>query len=430
MKVCVYGLWHLGSVVASCLAEAGIDVVGVDEAATVASLQQGKALLHEPGLDNLISAGLRSGRLSFSAEPAAAMAGAAVVWVAFDTPVDDDDTADVDFVTDRVRAVFPYLGDGTTLLISSQLPVGSTRRLEQAFVIEADERRVGFAYSPENLRLGRALELFRSADRIVVGIRDEATKSELVPLLSPFTDNLVWMSVESAEMVKHALNAFLATSVTLTNEVAALCEATGADAREVEAALRLEPRIGPNAYVTAGAAFAGGTLARDVSFLNQLAIAHDLATPLLASVLPSNEAHRQWVKRKLSGRFGDLRGKTIAVLGLAYKPGTDALRRSQAVDLCRWLIDQGATVRAHDPAVKALPAELSGAVSLVATATDALENADAMVVATEWPEYKELNVEVIVAIMTEAIVIDPSRCLPEAIVCDRRVRYMTTGRSE
>src|SRR5262249_7302954 len=291
-------------------------------------------------------------------DTADAVRDADVVWVTVDTPVDDEDRADVESVVRGVAALFPHLRNGALVLTSSQVPVGTTRRLEAMFAEAAAGRRVGFAYSPENLRLGKAIEVFTRPDRVVAGVRSPEDRATIERLLAPFTDRIEWMSVESAEMTKHALNAFLATSVTFINEIAALCEQVGADAKEVERGLKSEARIGPRAYLSPGAAFAGGTLARDVVFLAGLGRARGAATHLLASVTRSNDVHRQWAARILEQALTNVGGKSIAIWGLTYKVGTDTLRRSSAVELCRWLIERGATVRAHDPVVKTLPADL------------------------------------------------------------------------
>jgi UDPglucose 6-dehydrogenase len=300
MKVCVQGLWHLGSVTAACLASVGHDVTGLDaDADTIEKLAQGKAPLFEPGLDELLQAGIANGKLKFSTSPALALEGAEVLWVAFDTPVDDEDHADVAFVQGQIQMAMPFLPDGAVILVSSQMPVGSIRKLESFARQNLPAKNLGFACSPENLRLGKALDVFLKPDRIVVGVRNDRTRQVLEKLLSPITDKVEWMSVESAEMTKHAINAFLATSVTFANEIAAICELVGADAKEVERGLKTETRIGPKAYVSPGGPFAGGTLARDIAFLGIEAQLHQLATPLLSAVRPSNDEHKNWVRRKL-----------------------------------------------------------------------------------------------------------------------------------
>lgn len=412
MTVCVHGLWHLGAVTAACLADAGLATVGLAETAdAAAALARGEPPLYEPGLAELMRAGLDSGRLSFTADAATAVGGAELVWVAFDTPVDEQDRADTGHVLDRVRAVFPHLRDGAVVLVSSQMPVGSVAALERDFAAVADGRRVSFACSPENLRLGQAIQVFTRSERIVIGVRDERARAVIEPVLSRFCGTLLWTRVESAEMVKHALNSFLATCITFTNEIASVCEAVGAAADEVEAALRLDPRIGPRAYVHAGGAFGGGTLARDVLFLDGIAAAHGLSLPVIGHVLASNGNHRLWPLRRLESRLGTLEGRRVAVLGLAYKPGTDAIRRSVAIDLCRALLEKGARLSAFDPKVTALPDDLAGRVALAPDAAAAAEGADALVLATEWPEFRDLPLEELARRMRRPLLLDQNAFL-------------------
>jgi len=353
MRVCVQGLWHLGSVTAASLASVGHDVVGLDaDQKTIDGLSQGKAPLFEPGLDDLLQAGIAMGLLRFTSAIVEAASDAEVLWVAFDTPVDDDDRADVEFVLNMIKGVLPVLADRAVVLVSSQMPVGSIRKLEAFVLKNLPKKQLSFACSPENLRLGKALDVFLKPDRIVVGVRTEAARHKLEQLLMPITERIEWMSVESAEMTKHAINAFLATSVTFANEIASICELVGADAKEVERGLKSEMRIGPKAYLSPGGPFAGGTLARDIEFLGVASREKQLVTPLLSSVRASNDEHKNWVWRKLLERFPVLKGVKVAIWGLTYKPGTDTLRRSLAVELCDWLIEKEATVHVHDPVVK------------------------------------------------------------------------------
>ena len=381
---------------------------------------------HQPGLADLLRSGLASGRLSFSADIKKATEGAEVLWVAYDTPVDADDKADVEFVVAQIEKTLPHLREGTTILISSQMPVGSVARLETIARDRCPEKGIGFACSPENLRLGKALEVFLKPDRIVVGVRTAGDRERLERLLRPITDRIEWMSVESAEMTKHAINAFLATSVSFANEIASICELVGADAKQVERGLKTESRIGPKAYLSPGAAFAGGTLARDVAFLNEIGTAKRLVTPLLSSVKTSNDEHKQWVRRRLRLFFPDLRNACVAIWGLTYKAGTDTLRRSMAVELCNWLIQQGVAVRVHDPAVKILPAAWQGKVLRSKDMLDALKGAQALVVSTEWPQYKAVTVEEIVAVARGLTVLDANRFLSH-LAGDSRVRYVGVG---
>ncbi len=430
MKVCVYGLWHLGSVTAACLAGKGVQTTGLDpDAANIAALKQGQPPLFEGGLEDLVKSGLKSGKLDFTTSVRDAVADADIVWVAFDTPVDDEDRADVDYVKNRVTETFPFLRDGAVVLVSSQMPVGSIRALESAFAPVANGRKVHFACSPENLRLGKAIEIFLNPGRIIIGVRGTQARAALEPLLARICDQLIWISVESAEMTKHALNAFLATCVVFINEVSAVCEEVGADASEVEKAIRSDPRIGANTYVTPGAAFAGGTLARDVTFLNQLGVAHDLKLAMLGGIIPSNAEHRRWALRRLQQLVKPLDGAVIAVLGLSYKPGTSAIRRSIAIELCQGLAAAGAKIRAFDPEVKNLPAPLDHQVVLCGSAQEALRGAQAVVIATPWPAFRDLTADDFVAQMKQPLVLDQAGYLARTIGGDPQLTYVGVGTS-
>jgi UDPglucose 6-dehydrogenase len=422
MNVTVLGLWHLGCVTAACCARY-FQVVGLDfDVANIARLNQGQAPLSEPGLNELLAAGLASKKLSFTTDPKIACAKADVIWLCYDTPVNDNDESDVDFVLANLRRALPHLPPGALVLISAQLPVGTCRKLETEFP------QFHFAYSPENLRLGKAIDAFEKAERVVVGIRSDAKKPLLEKLFAPFTSQILFMRTESAEMVKHALNSFLALSITFINEVARLCEHVGADAKEVSAGLKSEPRIGPKAYLGPGGPFAGGTLARDVVTLTKLAAAKGEKISVIPAVKQSNDLHRGWMLRRLQSRLGDLRGKTIAVLGLTYTVNTDTLRRSAAVELCRDLLAAGADVRAFDPAVKQLPAELAP-VRLAAQIADAVKDADAAVVCTEWPEFRQADWAKMAPAMRQRIFVDANRFLEKGLQNISSVEHLSVGRA-
>jgi UDPglucose 6-dehydrogenase len=306
------------------------------------------------------------------------------------------------------------------------MPVGSIRRLENIAQKLCPTKLIGFAYSPENLRLGKALEVFLKPDRIVVGVRSSQDKERINRLLRPITDRIEWMSVESAEMTKHAINAFLATSVVFANEVASICELVGADAKEVERGLKSESRIGHKAYLSPGSAFAGGTLARDVEFLKKISNEERLAIPLLGAIRLSNDQHKNWVRRKLITFFPILNGVSIAVWGLTYKPGTGTLRRSLAVELCNWLLDQGAVLKVHDPAVTDLPESWNDRVQRVAEPLEALIGISALVVATEWPQYKKISFEQISGLWPEFVILDANRFVSHLMEA-ANVRYVAVG---
>lgn len=395
MNICVQGLWHLGCVTAAGLASLGHEVVGLDsDEQVVAGLSRGRPPLFEPGLAELIERGLASGRLRFTNNARAALGRAEVLWAAHDTPVDHNDAADVDSVINQIKASFSDLNPGAAVLVSSQLPVGSIKKLEKFAKARHPGKKFHFACSPENLRLGRALEVFLRPDRLVMGVRDQAGRDFLSPLTASITERVEWMTVESAEMTKHALNAFLALSIAFANEIASLCELTGADAREVERGLKSEGRIGPGAYLSPGGPFAGGTLARDLNFLSRSGDELGLELPLIKAVKPSNDAHRQWAGRQIAALLKDQPAEAgVAVWGLTYKPDTDTLRRSAAVELVDSLLEDGRRVGVHDPAVRELPAAWRGRVVFHHDPLKALPGARVLVVATEWPDYRKISVE-------------------------------------
>jgi UDPglucose 6-dehydrogenase len=427
MNICVLGLWHLGSVTAAGLAALGHRVIGVDfDEARIADLNKGIAPIFEPGLEELIRRGLTSGNLRFCST-ANDTKDIDVLWVTYDTPVDDDDNADADFVMARIEQALLELGTEALVLVSSQLPVGSIRRLEQAATLHGGALQLRIAYSPENLRLGKAVSDFLHPSRIVVGVRSNRDKELLHGLLGTITESIEWMSVESAELTKHAINAFLATSVAFANEIASICESVGADAKEVERGLKTENRIGPRAYLSPGAAFAGGTLARDIAFLNRTARARGTVTPLLSSVLPSNNAHKLWAQRKLRALFADLSEVTVAVWGLTYKPGTDTVRRSMSVELCDWMIGEGAAIHVHDPMAKNLPEHWCGAVERYDDPTAAVHGAQALVMATEWPVYLTISSEQLLQCTDCLVVLDANRFLPHFGAIEGRLRYFAVG---
>ncbi len=422
MNITVLGLWHLGCVTAACCAR-HFQVTGLDfDDANVARLNQGQAPLLEPGLNELLAAGLAAKKLSFTDDPAAACAQADVLWLTYDTPVNSNDESDVDAVLTPLRRALPHLPAGALVLISAQLPVGTCAALEKEFP------QFHFAYSPENLRLGKALDAFEKAERVVVGVRNDAKKPLLAELFAPFTPQVLFMRTESAEMVKHSLNAFLAVSITFINEIARLCEHTGADAKEVSAGLKSEARIGPKAYLGPGGPFAGGTLARDVVTLTKLAATHGESIAVIPAIKHSNDLHRGWAGRRLQARLGDLRGKKIAVLGLTYTTNTDTLRRSAAVELCQQLLAAGAHVSAFDPAVKQLPAELA-AIQLAGDIAGVLTGANAVAVCTEWPQFRAADWPNLIGKLRSPVFVDANRFLDKELKNLPGVEHLSVGRA-
>jgi len=422
MKIAVLGLWHLGCVTAACCAKF-TEVIGLDfDPQTIENLRSGKPPVFEPGLEDLIRNGLTSGRLSFESEPAVALKDTDLLWVAFDTPVDEYDYADLAPVLDGIDCCLPHLHENTIVLISSQIPAGTCRSLEKKYPGKR------FAYSPENLRLGKAIEIFLKPERIILGTRTQADADRLLALFRNFSDNIIDVTTESAEVIKHAINSFLAVSIVFMNEVSRVCEKVGADAREVERGLKSEARIGPKAYLSPGGPFAGGTLARDVVTLVQLAEEFGENLVLIPAIKASNDQHKGWAIQKLREELGTLDGKRVAILGLTYKPGTDTLRRSMAIELCHLLQQEGVLLTAYDPVVSAMPADLAG-IALLRNVSRAVAGVDGVVVTTEWPELLDSDWEENLKSMKHRIVVDANgfvrRKLPEL----PGLRYRSVGRA-
>jgi UDPglucose 6-dehydrogenase len=424
-KVCVYGLWHLGVVYAACLARQGVDVVGLDpDAQRVADLRLGRPPVAEPGLPDLIAAGLGSGKLTFTDSPGTALETADTLWVTFDTPIDDEDTADVEWVRRQLARARDSVKPGTMIVISSQVPVGFASALRSDWATQ--DPTLTFVSAPENLRLGRAIESFQSQARVVIGVSPDVDRQRVESLFRPICERIVWMSLESAEMTKHSLNAFLAMSVAYTNEVARICERVGADAAEVEQGLRSDPRIGAGAYVKAGAAIAGGTLARDVRYLAELAERSELTCPIVHGIQESHRVHLAWSRHQLADLLSNIAAPHVALLGLTYKVGTDTLRRSSALELAVWLKSTGATVAAYDPAIREPPNGVPW-LRLGSGTEDVLRGADAAVVATPWPVFAGVDGDQLVRTMRRPQVVDEAGFLPH-LAADVRIHYLRVGR--
>jgi UDPglucose 6-dehydrogenase len=427
MNVCVLGLWHLGSVISACIASKGHKVVGIDEnLKNIKKLNNNKAPIFEPGLDELIKKGLRSKKLIFTNDKKKAN-NAEVLWVAFDTPVDENDNADIFFVEEQIKKIMPYLKKNVVILFSSQLPVGTIKKMQEFSKKNFLKKKFKFACSPENLRLGNALNIFLNPDRVLIGFDNNKTKNLLSLLFKPITKQIEWMKIESAEMTKHTINSFLATSIIFANEIASICEKVGADYLEIEKGLKSDNRIGQKAYLSAGKPIAGGTLLRDVNFLNEEKKKFNLSSPLLSSITISNNEHKKWISKKLLGEFKTLSNISITVWGLTYKPYTDSLRRSLSVELCDWLIKQHAKIQVYDPVVKKLPKHWGGEIKKNNNPLDSIKNSDVLIVGTFWPEFKKFTNKIQRISKKKLIIIDPDNNL-KIKTLKSNLRYITFGR--
>lgn len=427
--ICVVGLGHLGSVVAACWAELGHRVIGLDgDPGVVEGLRAGRAPIFEPGLDALLRANASNGRLAFTTNVREAAGRTDVALVALDTPVDADDRLDLAPVEGVVRSIAPHLRETAVVIVSSQVPVGTCDRWRQEVRRLSGHEDIDVAYAPENLRLGDGIRSYLHPERIVVGADAEATCQRVVSLFAPLKAPILTMSLWSAEMTKHALNSFLATSVSFINEIASLCEASGADVLSVADALKTDPRIGPRAFLSPGLGFAGGTLARDVQVLREVGRAAGVQTPLLDGVLEVNRRRPGLVLQRLQDMFGTVAGLVVGVLGLTYKAGTSTLRRSVALEVIRALAEAGAKVRAYDPRADLSELKEPVAFEPVRNPYEAAMNASALLILTEWPQFAQLDFNRVKSAMAHPVILDSKNLLAGLRLGERGFQYMGIGR--
>lgn len=430
LTVAVVGLWHLGSVTAACLARLGHRIAGYDkDPERTATLQDGRAPLFEPGLNDLLREGIASGRLRFTADFANAVAGADVVVVAYDTPVNEQDEVDTSVVRDAVRRAAPLLRSGTLVLVHSQVPVGTCATIRGELNTVRSDGGVEVACVPENLRLGQAIERFMHPDMLVVGAEDPQAHEVVDALFARIDAPRVRTNLTTAEMAKHAINAFLATSISFGNELAALAQTAGADGVQLAAILHHEKRVG-RAPIDPGMGFAGGTLARDVKVLQGLGNSTAYRPYLMDAVLRANEQQNSLPLLWLRKIHGSLEGLHVGVLGLTYKAGTSTLRRSASLAIVRQLVAEGTTVAVADPRADLAEVDDLPPFQFSRDPYAAAAGADALLLVTPWPEFANLDYDRIRGGMRHPVLLD----MPNSLDKERMERlgyvYVGVGRGK
>ncbi len=389
--IAVVGLWHLGEIFLAGLAELGHTVIGIDsDKKVVANLEKGIPPLAEPGLAELIKKNAGKKRFSFSTK-FEELKKCNVVWLAFDTPVTKHDEADLKPIWDFFKLATPLFKQNSLIIISSQVPVGSCQKIQKFIHHKRPKLKFDLAYVPENLQLGQAVKSFFEPKRIVVGAAKEDVIKKIEEIFLPLKTTILSMNTASAELSKHALNSFLATSLSFIYDIADVAKAYGADVVEVTRALRSDERIGSGAYLDASIGFSGGTLARDLNTLLKKAREASLSLPVIAGVFKKNKTQRNLAAKYLSDHLGNLKGKKIAVFGLTYKPGTATLRRALALEIIPKLLSAGAVVHAHDPMADPEEVKKNLPVEFFANPYDCAKGCQAVVLITNWPEFKKLD---------------------------------------
>lgn len=427
--ICVVGEWHQALVVGAALASLGHRVRGgVSSGAVADALRAGRLPIHEPGLDEAVASGVRSGALGYTAEWGDALAGAEFAFLSIDTPIGDDDAPQLDSLFAAACRIGDALAHDLTLVVTAQVPVGTSAALADT-VAQRSGRRIDVCYVPEFLRLGQALQTFFEADRFIVGCDDAAAGDRVAALYEPLGRPVLRTDTRSAEMAKHASNAFLALSISFANEVADLCEAAGADIEAVTAGMKLDRRIGPHAFLGAGLGFAGGTLGRDVRALQALGRTGGRATLMCDAVMGVNDARPSFVARQLLELLGGLAGRRTALWGLTYKPGTSTMRRSVALRIMRELSAAGAEITAFDPLADMRDAE--GVIPHFDRTTDPYEaaaGADAVVIVTEWDGLRDVDLARVRTRMRGNLLLDTRNAVADRAAAAAGFRCVRPGR--
>ncbi len=434
MRIVMVGAGYVGLVSAASFADFGHDVVCVDhDAARVAALQAGEIPIYEPGLSELVVANVEAGRLVFTTSLKDAMQDAAVVFLAVGTPSRrGDGHADLSFVYKAARDIAATIDGFVVVATKSTVPVGTGDEVERLIRDLRPDADFAVVSNPEFLREGAAIGDFKRPDRIVIGLEDDRALATMAEVYRPLYLNaapILYTGRRNAELIKYAANAFLAMKVTFINEIADLCEALGADVKEVARGVGLDGRIGPK-FLHAGPGYGGSCFPKDTAALAKAA--QDAASPLrlVETTIAVNETRKRGMARKvIAACGGSVRGRTIAILGLTFKPNTDDMREAPALSVIQALQDAGARVRAHDPHGMEAARPLLNDVEFGASPYDIAEGADAIVIVTEWDAFRALDFDRLAKLMRSPVLVDLRNIYPPAEVVERGFAYSGVGRT-
>ena len=432
MRICVIGSGYVGLVTGACLADSGNHVVAVDsDEQKVAALTRGECPFFEPGLEELMHANMAAGRLRFTTDLGAGLAGARVIFIAVGTPPRSDGSADLS----AIEVVAEGIGKGLTapaiVVVKSTVPVGTGARLESAIAAHS-KQPFTVVSNPEFLKEGAAVEDFLRPDRVVIGSDDREAREIVAELYKPFVRNnkpILFMSRTAAEMTKYAANAYLSTRISFINELAELCEVLGVDIDEVRRGMGTDTRIGHH-FLYPGVGYGGSCFPKDVQALANTGRAAGVECGILDAVHRRNIEQRQGMVRKIVDRLGtDLAGRRLAVWGLAFKPNTDDIREAPAITIVAALLEAGAQVAVHDPrALDNTRAVFGERVSYHTDAYTALHGADALVVVTEWNEYRSPDFERIRAELSQPLIFDGRNIYDPGMMARYNFEYYSVGR--
>jgi len=432
MRIAMIGTGYVGLVSGACLSEFGHEVVCIDkDASKVETLCAGGIPIFEPGLDEVVATNAKAGRLSFTTDLAKGVAGASAVFIAVGTPTSrhGDGHADLSYVFAAAEEIARALTGYAVVVTKSTVPVGTSRKVEEIIKKAQPDAQFDMASNPEFLREGSAIEDFRRPDRVVVGCDTDRAREVMREVYRPLFLNetpMLFTSRETSELIKYAANAFLATKITFINEMADICEKVGGDVQDVARGIGLDGRIGKK-FLHAGPGYGGSCFPKDTLALVQTAQQLGAPSRIVEAVVAVNDRRKLEMAKKIETAFGGVKGKTIAVLGLTFKPNTDDMRDAPSLVILPYLQKAGATIRAYDPegckeAAKHMQLDYRK------DAYDALTGADGVVILTEWNEFRALDMAKVKAALTSPLMVDLRNIYRPAMMAEAGFRYVSVGR--
>ncbi len=436
MNVCIIGTGYVGLVTGACFAEFGVQVVCADkDADKIAALERGEIPIYEPGLDAIVARNLRERRLSFTTDTGAAVRSALVVFIAVQTPTKADGTTDLTAVEAVAREIGRNMDGYKVVVTKSTVPVGTSyevkKWIDEEQAAAGTTHRFSVGSNPEFLREGAAIGDFMRPDRVVIGADEDEAIAILKDLYRPLyliETPFVITNIATAELTKYAANSFLAVKISFINEMANLCEAIGGDVHAIARGIGLDRRIGPK-FLHPGPGFGGSCFPKDTRSAASFARKAGLQLEIVEAVIRVNEQQRERMVEKITRALGgDARGKTIAVLGLSFKPETDDMRDAPSVDILQKLQQRGATIRAFDPVAMANAARELPDITLCKNEYEACENADALVLMTEWNQFRMLDLARVRTLLREPVVVDLRNVYDPASMRKAGFRYDSVGR--
>ncbi len=431
MRIVMIGSGYVGLVSGACLSEFGHHVVCVDtDRAKIEGLKDEIIPIYEPGLDEVVATSVKSGRLSFTTDLASAMAGAEAVFIAVGTPSRrGDGHADLSYVFAAAEDIAHHLQGYTVVVTKSTVPVGTNAKVAEVIKRVRPDAEFDVASNPEFLREGSAIEDFRRPDRVVVGCSTERARNVMREIYRPLYLNetpIVFTSCESSEIIKYAANAFLAAKITFINEMANLCEKVGANVQDVARGMGLDGRIGAK-FLHAGPGFGGSCFPKDTLALLKTTQEYGVTTKIIEAVVAVNDARKVQMGGKIEAAFGGVAGKTIAVLGLTFKPNTDDMRDAPSLVIVPYLLDKGAKIRAFDPeGMKEAKKHFD--VAFCAETYEAIDGADGVVILTEWNEFRALDLSRVKALLKQPLMVDLRNIYKADMMAEAGFSYVSVGR--